>query len=95
MAKARAAQAQQIESRIDPSVFNIVYIPWLDNMARTQIIYGGSASGKSVFAAQRAVHDVLKGERNYLICRAIAKDLRHSTFVEIQRVIDAWNVRPS
>jgi phage terminase large subunit len=57
-------------------------------MARLQIFYGGSSSGKSRFAAQRAVIDVLQGGRNYLVCRAVAKDSRRSTFVEInERVI--------
>ena len=77
-------------------VFNPVYIPHLTNNSRVQIFYGGSGSGKSVFIAQRAVYDVLNdkenGGRNYLVCRAIAKDSRRSTFVEIQKVITAWKL---
>jgi phage terminase large subunit len=77
---------------IDAAVFNRVYIPHLNNLSRVQIYYGGSGSGKSVFVAQRCVYDVMQGGRNYLVCRAIAKDSRRSTFVEIQKVISAWGV---
>ena len=47
---------------VHTEVFNEVYLPHLDNMARVQIYYGGSASGKSVFLAQRVVFDLLDGE---------------------------------
>lgn len=73
--------------------FNPVYIPYLTDNARTQIFYGGSSSGKSVFKAQQAVSDVLSGNgRNWLICRKVGKDNRHSTFVEVGKVIKAWGV---
>lgn len=80
------------EIEIEQAVFNAVYVPYLNNLARVQIYYGGSGGGKSVFIAQRAVYDILRGGRNYLVCRAIAKDSRRSTFVEIQKVISAWGV---
>jgi len=73
------------EVTIDESVFNNVYIPFLGDVSRTQIYYGGSGSGKSVFLAQRAVIDLMKGGRNYLILRAIAKTIRHSVFKEIEK----------
>ena len=82
----------KIRIQIKPRIFNSVYRPHLNNLARTQIYYGGSGSGKSVFLAQRCVYDVLRGGRNYLVCRAIAKDSRRSTFVEIQKVITAWGL---
>jgi phage terminase large subunit len=66
---------------------NDVYEPHLDNFARIQIFYGGSSSGKSVFAAQRAVIDVLQGGRNYLICRAVGRTIRRSVFSEINSAI--------
>ena len=40
---------------------NDIYISHLNNFARTQIFCGGSASGKSVFLAQRVVLDLLIG----------------------------------
>ena len=75
---------------ISPDVFNPIFYPHLNNDTRTQIFYGGSASGKSVFLAQRCVFDILRGGRNYLVCRAVGKYVPRSVWVEIQRVIRAW-----
>jgi phage terminase large subunit len=66
---------------------NDIYIPHLDNFARTQIFYGGSSSGKSWFLAQRCVLDVLSGGRNYLVCRQVARTIRSSVFQQVERVI--------
>ncbi len=71
---------------------NDVYLHHLDNNARIQILYGGSSSGKSVFLSQRAVIDILLNNRNYLICRKIARTLRNSVFKEITKTIDGWNL---
>jgi phage terminase large subunit len=80
------------EIEIYPEVFNAVYIPYLGDMARTQIFYGGSASGKSVFLAQRCVYDIMSGGRNYLITRQVGRTIRGSVFTEINRVISEWGV---
>jgi phage terminase large subunit len=66
---------------------NDVYIPQLDNFARTQIIYGGSSSGKSWFLSERCVIDILAGGRNYLVCRQTARTIRGSVYQQIERVI--------
>jgi phage terminase large subunit len=72
---------------------NDAYKPHLCNTARTQIFFGGSSSGKSVFCVgQRPVFDVLNNRRNYLICRQIFKDNRRSTFVEVKNAIEAWGL---
>lgn len=71
---------------------NPVYLPHLDNNARIQIFYGGSSSGKSVFVSQRSIIDVLTKNRNYLICRKIARTIRNSVFREITKTIEAWNL---
>jgi phage terminase large subunit len=81
-----------INIEIRREVFNDVYIPHLENMARTQIFYGGSGSGKSVFLAQRAVFDVLGGGRNYLICRQVGRYVRRSVYTEVKKVIVEWNL---
>ena len=73
-------------------IFNKAFIPHLKNEARTQIYYGGSASGKSVFLAQRCVADIIKGGRNYLVCRAVGKYVPRSVWMEIQRVIKDWGL---
>lgn len=57
-----------------------------------QIFFGGSSSGKSVFLAQRAVYDVMKGGRNYLVIRNISNTIRDSVFNEVKKVITAWDV---
>jgi phage terminase large subunit len=91
--QAQQAANKALIDRIVPSSFNDAYLPHLNNNSLTQIYYGGTGSGKSVFVAQRAVYDVMNGGRNYLICRAVAKHSRRSTFQEIQRVITAWGVQ--
>ena len=81
------------EIELHTEVFNDVYLKRLDDMTPLQIIFGGSSSGKSVFAVgQRVVYDLLKGGRNYLICRQVAKDIRHSVYNEVGKVIDQWGV---
>lgn len=80
----------QIE--IDPSIFNEIYIPQLNNMARIQILYGGGSSGKSVFKSEQVIIDLLAGGRNYLICRAVARTIRGSVFNELRRRIADFGV---
>jgi phage terminase large subunit len=80
------------EVKIDPAIFNAAYYPHLTNLARTQIFYGGSGSGKSVFIAQRCVFDLMSGGRNYLICRQVGRTIRGSVFTEICKVISMWGV---
>ncbi|HLE92715.1 MAG TPA: PBSX family phage terminase large subunit [Anaerolineales bacterium] len=77
---------------IDPAVFNDAYIPCLNEMARIQIYYGGASSGKSVFLAQRDVRDVMKGGRNFLVCRQVARTLRGSVVQEITKIIRDWGL---
>jgi len=89
-----ALATEPIEVDVKKNVFNDVYIPYLADDTRTQIFYGGSGSGKSVFLCQRAVIDLMNGGRNYLILRAIAKTIRHSVFKEIEKLIGNWNLSP-
>jgi len=77
---------------IDPEVFNEIYLPYLDDYTRVQIFFGGSSSGKSVFLAQRCVYDLMRGGRNYLICRQVARTIRTSVFAQVCRVISEWGV---
>ena len=75
-------------------IMNDVYIPYLDCMAETQIYYGGSGSGKSVFLSQRPIVDLIRGGRNYLVCRKVQNSIRKSVFNEIESVIDNSGFRP-
>jgi len=72
---------------VHPDVFNDIYTSHLGNMTRTQVFYGGSGSGKSVFLSQRAVLDVAGGGRNYLICRDVGRTIRKSVFNEVRKAI--------
>lgn len=90
LSEAAEESANQWQPPLD--TFNDVYIPHLENYARTQIFYGGAGSGKSVFLAQRDVARILKGGRNFLVCRAVANTIRKSVFAEIKKVINQWNL---
>ena len=81
-----------VEVSIDPKVFNPVYLPYLENNARTQIFFGGSSSGKSVFLAQRDILDLMKGGRNFLVCRQVGRTLRGSVVEEMKKVIREWGL---
>ena len=82
----------KVDINIPSGVFNDIFFQHLTNETRTQVFYGGSASGKSVFLAQRAVYDLLQGGRNYLVCRAVGRYVPRSVWVEVQRVIRQWGV---
>lgn len=81
-----------VNIQISKKVFNEVYIPYLQNIIRTQIFFGGSSAGKSVFISQRCVIDLLENNRNYLVIRNTANTLRTSIFNEICRVISLFNL---
>lgn len=82
---------------IDPAVMNEAYLPQLKNMARVQILYGGSSSGKSKYKAQQAVLDTMDdartGGRNWLVCRQVGRTIRGSVAQEINRVISEWGLQ--
>jgi phage terminase large subunit len=72
---------------IKKRIFNDIYYKHLNNDKRYQLFFGGSSSGKSYFLAQRCIIDILKGDRNYLICRNNATAIRKSVFNEIKKAI--------
>ena len=81
-----------VDIKISKKIFNEAYIPHLDDITRTQIYFGGSSAGKTVWLAQRCVIDLLEDNRNYLIIKNTAKTLRASVFNEINKVISDWNM---
>lgn len=88
-----AVPAPVINLNIDRRIFNPAYLPYLfKESPRTQIFFGGSSSGKSVFLAQRAVLDVTAGGRNYLVVRNVQKTLRLSAFNEISKAISQFKL---
>jgi len=78
---------RKVRLNVSTKIFNEVYIPYLFDDTPTQIFYGGSSSGKSVFLAQRTVLDLMKGGRNYLVIRNVAKTIRGSVYNEIIKAI--------
>lgn len=83
---------RKIKLKVSSKIFNKVYIPYLKDNTPTQIFYGGSSSGKSVFLAQRTVLDLMAGGRNYLVVRNVAKTLRGSAYNEIVKAITDMNL---
>ena len=78
---------------IPKSAINDAYLPYLESDKRTQIFFGGSSSGKSKFVVgQRVVYNLLKGGRNYLVCRQTKNSVRASVATEIARVIEEWGL---
>lgn len=84
---------KKIKLKLSKKIFNPVYIPFLKAMARVQIFFGGSSSGKSVFLAKRCVLDMMEGGRNYLVVRKVAKTLSRSVYNEIKKAISALKVK--
>jgi len=76
-----------IEYEISRGKFNAAYLPYIQETTPTQIFFGGSASGKSYFLAQRTILDLIQNKRNYLICRKTARTIKRSVFNELMKAI--------
>jgi phage terminase large subunit len=72
--------------------FNDPYYDIVNAPQGTQILFGGSSSGKSVFKAQDVIQSLLTGGRNWLCCRNVANTLRTSVFNELTKVISGNNL---
>lgn len=81
-----------IEYEISRGKFNAAYLPYMEDDTETQIFFGGSASGKSYFLAQRTVIDVVNKQRNYLICRKTARTMKRSVINELLKAIDNFKM---
>lgn len=84
---------KNINIKISKSVFNDVYIPYLDNEDRYLIFYGGGSSGKSYFIAERWIYMLIHPKKcNLLIVRQTGDTNAKSTFPLMKQVINAWNL---
>ena len=82
-----------VNIRINKSVFNPVYLPYLDNEDRYLLFYGGGSSGKSYFIAERYAYKLVKPKRcNLLIVRQTGDTNRKSTFPLMKQVISNWGL---
>ena len=78
--------------QIDTNVFNEKYLPALKDTNRIQIFYGGAASGKSYFLAQRCIIQSFKKTNNILVARKYGNTNRNSTYRQIKHIIHEWNL---
>lgn len=82
-----------VNIKINKSVFNRVYVPYLDNTDRYLLFYGGGSSGKSYFIAQRYIYKLIHPTRcNLLVVRQTGDTNRKSTFPLLKQVISNWNL---
>ena len=81
----------KVTLNVSSKIFNPVYYPYLGYVAPTEILFGGSSSGKCVFLADRTVEDMLSGGHNYLILRKVGTTVRRSVFNEICKSISKHN----
>lgn len=66
---------------IHTSIFNPVYLPYLEDFStRFKLFYGGAGSGKSFYVAQRLVYKALKDRRKILVLRKVNRTTKASTF---------------
>lgn len=74
-------------------IVNDKYIPLIDNQSRFLILYGGSGSGKSKFAAFKTVKRILS-ERNHkiLALRKVATTVKDSIYAELLEAISDHDV---
>lgn len=87
------SNVSNININMEKEIFNPTFFPFLEAQERLQVFFGGASSGKSFFVVgQRTVYDLLKGGRNYLILRQVARTARHSTFNETRKCIRAWGL---
>jgi phage terminase large subunit len=91
-AQAQPTQAGAGEWQPPVDTINPVYHSHIDNLSRVQIFFGGSSSGKSVFLAQRDVIRLMRGGRNFLVCRQVGRTLRGSVIQEVKSVISEWGL---
>lgn len=88
-----SAGAGAITDGIWRAVMNEKYADHLTDERPTQIFFGGSSSGKSyAILGQRTVRDLLRGGRNYLICRKTGRTIRGSCYNEIVKAISRMDL---
>jgi len=69
-------------------IVNDRYIPLIEDKSRLLVLYGGSGSGKSVFAAFKiCLRTVTEKEHTFLCLRKVADTIKESIFAEIKVMI--------
>lgn len=82
----------KIKINIKKDVFNDKYFPYLKNIDRYLLFYGGGSSGKSYFIVQRYIVKCLSQKMNLLVTRKTGNTNRTSTFALFKQIIKEWNL---
>lgn len=70
-------------------VVNDVFIPLIENQSRLLVLYGGSGSGKSVFASYKKVHRTVTEKGHTFLClRKVAETVKESIFAELKATME-------
>lgn len=78
---------------IHTNIFAPVYLPYIDdNEKRYMVFYGGAASGKSHFVAQRLVYKALKDKRKILVLRKVNRTTKNSTFQLLLDILSQFQI---
>ena len=80
--------------KIPSKVYNTIYYPYLYDDRHKQIYYGGASAGKSIFIAQKIITNIMKYRGyNVLALRAVSATNNDSTFAELCKCINQWDLR--
>jgi hypothetical protein len=74
---------------------NDAYIPLIANDSRYLVLFGGSGSGKSVFASQKVLMRLTSEHKHRFLCiRKVANTLRSSVYQRFYDLISDWGLMP-
>lgn len=83
----------QINLSLDKRLFNNTYYPYLtDYSKRYNVFYGGAASGKSHFVAQKLTYKLLAHRRKLLVIRKVGRTLKDSVFQLFTDILSQWKL---
>ena len=73
---------------------NPVYRPLFKDQSRYLVLYGGSGSGKSVFACQKVLRrSIEETPHKILVIRKVAATIKDSVFEEIKAMVYEWGIQ--
>jgi phage terminase large subunit len=84
---------EEYNINIEDTMFNDVYLPYLDTVDNYEVYWGGAGSGKSTFVAQKlAIQMTMLAGRNLVVLRKQAVDCRDSAYPEIYNAMSEFNL---
>lgn len=79
--------------KVNKSVFNDIYYPYLWDNSRYLHFYGGSGSGKSVFVGQKLILESFKTKNDFLCVRKVETTLKESVYKLLKETIFSWKLQ--